>query len=427
MPEVGAAICPVDLHSENAMAEMPTGEFVMNSVPLDEMPTLLERFRIIGVLGRGGMGTVYKAFHLNLKRFVAIKTLRCSASRHSKIVQRFLREMESIGQLDHENVVRASDAGEKNGVLHLVMEFLPGLDLNKIVAERGPFAVRDACELVRQTARGLAYIHLSMIHRDIKPSNLLLTTSGIVKILDLGLARLHEGPIDGEATPEGAVLGTYDYMAPEQVTGSAETDRRADIYSLGCTLFKLIVGHAPYSSDDYSTPAKKMFAHGNVPISQADGFDKIPAELRPILLRMTAKNPASRYANAEEVAIAIAPFAKGSVPARLLNPGDIKESAAPLSRPQRDELSLLTQPPHDTPLNTLSSVSALSRLTQPRGIAWLAALTAVVIGITWFFAGDVLGRRNPTLQPFAAPLGAATPATNEGDDEPAAEPRNLDP
>ena len=171
--------------------------------------------------------------------------------------------MEAVGQMDHPNVVRAADAGQKNGVFYLIMEYLDGARTCPASSPRaGRLEPADACELTRQAAVGLEYIHQTLVHRDIKPSNLILTTSGLVKILDLGLARLHEAGSGGECTPTGSALGTYDYMAPEQASGSSRVDGRADVYSLGCTLFKLLTGQAPFTGPEHDGAARKLFAHG---------------------------------------------------------------------------------------------------------------------------------------------------------------------
>ncbi len=270
-----------------------------NSWHPDEFPILFERYQILGIIGEGGMGTVYKGYHLNLKRFVAIKTIRLDSTQRPELLARFLREMELVGQMDHPNVVRASDAGEKNGVFHLVMEYLTGSDLGRLLAERGRLTAADACELTRQTAVGLDYIHRTLIHRDIKPSNLMLTSAGQIKILDLGLARFHEAKTGREEqTPHGYVMGTFDYMAPEQAVAGAPVDGRADVYSLGCTLFQLLTGRVPFHAPDHDTPAKKLFAHCHVPLTSVGEFQTIPDYLRPIVERMTAKNPDDRYRSA---------------------------------------------------------------------------------------------------------------------------------
>ena len=193
------------------------------------------------------MGTVYKALHTKLDRAVALKVLARGRVEDGRAIARFEREMKAIGRLDHPQIVRADDAREIDGHPVLIMEYVEGLDLARLVNRVGRLRVAAACELARQAAVGLQYVHEhGLVHRDIKPSNLMLTPRGEVKILDLGLARLHRqrGGSD-EMTGTGLTMGTADYMAPEQASDSHSVDIRADIYSLGCTLFKLLSGRRP--------------------------------------------------------------------------------------------------------------------------------------------------------------------------------------
>ncbi len=327
--------------SESPPASRPTGTWRPRA---GDFPTLLERYQILGVLGQGGMGTVFQAFHTKLKRFLAIKTLRVGQTVSRDLVERFLQEMELVGQMDHPNVVRATDAGEKNGVFYLVMEYLNGSDLLRLVRYKGRLSALDACELTRQAALGLDYIHRTVIHRDIKPSNLMLTPEGIVKILDLGLARLHAPDLGGQTlTPQGHVVGTYDYIAPEQAAAGARVDSRADLYSLGCTLFTLLTGRPPYGGAAYDSAARKLYAHCHVPLTAVEAFHSIPAELQPVLLRLTAKDPEARYASGREVSEVLTPFAVGSRPAQLLSGPEpnAEPHLAPLPQPLPEELSQL--------------------------------------------------------------------------------------
>jgi hypothetical protein len=379
------------------MSEASPSAFPTNSWRPEGVATLFERYQILGVIGEGGMGTVFKGFHLNLKRFVAIKTLRIDRAAHPELVDRFLWEMQAVGQMDHPNVVRASDAGEKNGVCYLVMDYLTGADLSRLVTERGRLGQPEACELCRQAALGLEYIHRTLVHRDIKPSNLLLTTDGLVKILDLGLARLGEvGVGDRERTPEGCVLGTYAYMAPEQATAGTAIDGRADIYSLGCTLFKLLTGRAPFSGPEYDNAAKQLYAHCHVPLTAVEGFRAIPEDLGAVLLRMAAKAPAGRYATAREVAEALTPFAAGAEPLRLLGQTPGGEPAVhPLPSPLPEELSRLTAVPHETPAYTGKAPSTgrpapAGRGRRPLLVAGL--LAAVLAVLAWFVVSGLMDR-----------------------------------
>jgi len=306
------------------------------------------------------MGTVFKAYHLNLKRFVAIKTLKIDQHHSPEVIRRFKQEMELVGQMDHPNVVRATDAGERNGIFFLVMEHLPGTDLSRLVHKRGRLDPTFACEIIRQAALGLDYIHeKGLVHRDIKPSNLMLTQDRVVKILDLGLARfgLHEHD-NQELTPAGYAVGTYSYMAPEQATTGAAIDARADLYSLGCTLFRLLTGHAPYSGSEYDSPAKVLYAHCHVPLESTPDFEFVPSELRDVLLRMTSKDPAHRFRTGREVAEALAPFVGESamtpLPSGSKSGDEIVETPVrPLTDPWPEELSRLTGSPQETPRDSV--------------------------------------------------------------------------
>jgi hypothetical protein len=387
--------------SDTARSDLPTRAWQPAG-----FPPLLDRYQVLGVLGEGGMGTVYKAYHLSLKRFFAIKVLRLDGARHPDLVVRFLREMESVGQMDHPNVVRATDAGQKNGIFYLVMEYLTGANLSRLVAQRGPLGPADACELARQAALGLDYAHRTLVHRDVKPSNLMLTPAGLVKVLDLGLARLHEADV-GERTPEGFALGTYDYVAPEQAVGSGRIDGRADVYGLGCTLFKLLTGRAPFEGPEYDTPARKLYAHGHVPLSAVPGLAAVPESVRPVLLRMTAKAPEERFASAGEVAQALAPLAAGAEPLRLLDGNASEPPLAPLPQPAPAELSRLTDVPHETPPAPRAPPTA----TPPRRRAWPWALlgagllACALVAAAWFVAPGLFERNRPAPNepPEAAP------------------------
>ena len=223
--------------------------------------------------------------------------------------------MEAVGRLDHPNLVRAHDAGEAEGQHFLVLEFVDGTDLRKLVRERGPLPVADACEIVRQAALGLQHAHEhGLIHRDIKPSNLMLTNDGTVKVLDLGLARLiDEAAPAWDMTSAGQIVGTGDFISPEQGQDTRNADARSDIYSLGCTLYFLLAGRAPFSGPQYGTFVQKVMAHANEPIPPIQAIrDDILDNLAQLLGQMLAKDPAERFQTAAEVAEATAMVASGS-------------------------------------------------------------------------------------------------------------------
>ncbi|MCI0456255.1 MAG: serine/threonine protein kinase [Gemmataceae bacterium] len=297
------------------------------------VPGRLGPYRMLRRLGGGGMGVVFEALHLRLGRRVALKTLPPTVFNHPDARARFNREVTALGCLDHRNVVYATDAGEAHGFLYLAMDLVDGLDLNRLVRLCGPLPVADACELCRQAAEGLQYIHeQGRVHRDVKPSNLMVTPRGEVKVLDLGLALLHEGP--GRLTASGQFLGTADFAAPEQGLSARRVDIRADIYSLGCTLYKLLTAAPPFGGPEYDSTLKKLAAHANTAVpSIRQARPDVPEELEALLLRLLAKDAEDRPATPGEVAAALAPFTAGSDLPALVERGRLAQ-ARPLTDSQ---------------------------------------------------------------------------------------------
>lgn len=258
-------------------------------------PRLLGEYELLEPLGKGGMGEVWKARQARLDKIVAVKVLRTDRSRSREAVQRFAREIRAVGALDHPNLVEASYAGEQEGILYLVMKFVEGVDLARLVKEKGPRPVREVCELARQIAQGLQYLHeRGLVHRDLKPSNVMCTPDGVVKILDLGLARwqlAEQGA--AELTTSGLVLGTPDYLAPEQLQDAATVDTRADLYGLGGTIFYLLTGK-PVFADQGSVSAKvKAHAEQGAPDVRSLRPD-VPVALATLLASLLAKRPEDR-------------------------------------------------------------------------------------------------------------------------------------
>ena len=233
-------------------------------------------YDLIEELGHGGMGSVYKARQIYLDQIVALKVLPQRYLDDPQAVARFRREMQSIGQLDHPNIVRAYNAGESEGVHFLVMECVDGITLQHLVRPDEktvtPLSPGAACEVIRQAALGLQHAHEhKLVHRDVKPANLMLSRDGVVKVLDLGLAKFQaerraSDQLGSELTQAGMTMGTVDYMAPEQWEHAGIVDVRADIYSLGCTFFFLLTGTPPFGGKSYDSNRKKLMAHVVAPI-----------------------------------------------------------------------------------------------------------------------------------------------------------------
>ena len=225
------------------------------------------------------MGAVYKARHEHLNKIVAVKILPAKSLQDAGAVARFRREMKAVGQMQHPNIVAAFDAGEANGTHFLVMEYVDGSDLSALVKEHGPIPVQQAIEYIRQAASGLAYAHAQgLVHRDIKPANLLVDKKGSVRILDMGLARFDDPMGAGEGlTQSGQVMGTVDFMAPEQAFDTRQADTKADVYSLGCTIYRLLTGQSLFSGE---TLVQKLLAHREQSIP---GLRKVCPDAPPAL------------------------------------------------------------------------------------------------------------------------------------------------
>ena len=273
----------------------------------------LGEYRLLEKLGAGGMGEVYKAVHTEMDRVVAVKVLPPGHLHDERAVARFKREIKAVASLSHPNIVQAFDAREIEGTRFLVMEYVEGMDLRDVAKRLGPLPIPDACELIRQAALGLQCAHEhGLVHRDIKPGNLMLTAQGQLKVLDLGLARPQaEG--DDDVTGTGEAMGTADYMAPEQAADSRSVDIRADIYSLGCTLYRLIAGRPPFSGPKYSSAVKKLMGHIQDPVPQITRLrGDVPKRLEIVLGRLLAKDPAKRLSTPAELADALVPLSVGA-------------------------------------------------------------------------------------------------------------------
>ncbi|MCE9530789.1 MAG: serine/threonine protein kinase [Planctomycetes bacterium] len=266
---------------------------------------ILNQYVLMDRLGEGGMGEVYRAKHRRMDRDVALKVIRRERLNSVDAIKRFGREIQAAAQLAHENIVMAYDADQAGDRHFFAMEYVEGTNLSKLVKDKGPLPISQACDCIRQAANGLQHaFERGMVHRDIKPSNLLLGKTGVLKILDMGLARLLETP-DGEQesriTQEGLVVGTPDFLAPEQARNARNADIRSDLYALGCTFYSILCGHTPYQG---STPTEKMLRHTTDPIPPLTRQD-VPMVIAGVINKMMAKKPEDRFQTPAEVVHAL--------------------------------------------------------------------------------------------------------------------------
>ena len=337
-------------------------------------PGDIAAYEILEPLGRGGMGSVYLARHRKLGKRVAIKLLPARTFRNDHFTARFQREIRAAGELDHPSIVRATDAGEHEGTHYLVMEHIEGLDLSQIARLTGADQICDACEMMRQVALGLSHAHAAgIVHRDIKPSNLMLSRTGEVKILDFGLARM--GPWDeasAELTTVGQLMGTLDYMAPEQAERADTVDYRADLYSLGATLFRLLCGHPPLcASPELSPLAKLRLLATHESPSLGTLRPDAPSQLIQLTSSLLARDPAKRPPSAAHVAETLSDLADGHDLVSLIQQADSRQQAS------------ATEAPTETPaLLTKELTVSQGSPTRNRWIGWIAAgLMLPLIGL----------------------------------------------
>ncbi|MCH7990354.1 MAG: protein kinase [Planctomycetes bacterium] len=304
----------------------------------------LGKYRLLSLLGKGGMSSVYLAEHVMMRRRCAVKVLPLKHVQKPSSLARFHRESQAVAALDHRNIVRAYDVDvdndiEKNQEVHfLVMEYIDGQSLQELVRNNGPLGFVDAADYIQQAADGLQHAHQAgMVHRDIKPANLLVDLKGVVKILDLGLARFFDDRDEKSLTVENdqKVLGTIDYLAPEQALDSHTVDARADLYSLGCTFYYLLTGHPPFTEGSL---AQRLMSHQiNEPPPIKESRPDVPAGLVEFVNKMMAKDPDRRYQTAEELSQAVTTWLQR-------NSGSEKYHHLPAS-PETDDSDSSHEPP----------------------------------------------------------------------------------
>jgi serine/threonine protein kinase len=276
---------------------------------------LLGPYRLLDRLGEGGMRQVFKAYHVSMDRIVALKIIPKDRVSNPVAVGRFYREVRAVAKLSHPNIVIALDVSQVGQTHFLAMEYMDGIDLAKLVHQSGRLPIAQACEYIRQAALGLQHAHeKGLVHRDIKPGNLIVARPhpdepAVIKILDFGLARIEsESTQAGRFTQLGSIVGTVDYIAPEQVESARTADIRADIYSLGCSLFYLLTGQSPFPGED---AVEKISARvlGDAPPVRKSRPD-VPEGLEQVVGKMLARDPAKRFQTPAEVVPALEPFSK---------------------------------------------------------------------------------------------------------------------
>jgi serine/threonine-protein kinase len=358
-------------------------------------------YRILERLGAGGMGQVFKARHHRYHRLVALKVLHPERVANPVAVGRFLREVQAAAQLSHRNVVRAYDADHDGTAYYLAMQFIAGTDLGHLLKKTGPLPVAEACDYLRQAALGLQHIHENgLVHRDIKPSNLFITgpadtvtpeeaaaasatvTPGIVKILDLGVARLIDVPVGGgpEAlalTHPGSVVGTADYMAPEQAMDSRTVDIRSDLYGLGCTLYHALTGEQPFGG---SNPVEKILKHQlDEPVPVETLRPEVPPALAAVVRKLMAKGPAERYQTPLEVAAALAPFC----------PGEQEENGMPRAAVAAPRPVITDVQPAEAPRGPIVVVPRAGASAAPPS-PWVAWIILAAVILAYFGVGVLI-------------------------------------
>ena len=368
------------------------------------------QYELLSELGSGGFGKVFKARHLQLKRLVALKVLVPHRALAPGGVERFLREMEVLGRLKHPHIAQASDAGECDGYYFLAMEYVEGVDLGHLLKTLTRLSIPDACHLARQAAVALAFIdRRGTVHRDLKPSNLLLGRDGILRLLDLGLAKLRDVPPWEHLTETGAVMGTPEFMSPEQTRESRDVSIRSDVYSLGCTLFALLTGAPPFTRGE--SVYDVLRAHNESPppvLGTVRG--EVPPELERLICRMLEKQPALRPAP-DEVAQALALFCAGADLKRLVAECGARQELPVHLPPAHSRLVFApdptgTSPAQESPTRSISGPGRRTISWRKRTAIGATALALILGGMVWTVVsraresgGDRAGAPNPPDPP----------------------------
>jgi eukaryotic-like serine/threonine-protein kinase len=374
------------------------------------------KYKVLDLLGSGGMGSVYLCQHLTLQTAVALKILPSQVAGDGETKERFYREARAFATLNHPNLVRGFDLDADGDMHFIVMEYVDGVDLQALVSKAGPLSVARAVSYVRQAVVGLGHAHArGWVHRDIKPANICIDRGGTARVLDMGLARMVGGGKDGGITRAfnpGSVLGTADYLSPEQALGE-DVDGRSDIYSLGCTLYYLLSARMPFG--DGNTAQKLVWHQLKPPPPLAEVRSDIPAGLVRVVEQMMAKKPAERPQTADEVAVALAPWDTGGphppeatefprrLPAGLAVPLPLTPVA---STPNPNSGTALTAPLSPGPASSgvLSQIratgeSAARVATKTKLPRWVPIVTILIVSIGGLAGGGYFFFAPPDLKP----------------------------
>jgi eukaryotic-like serine/threonine-protein kinase len=418
--------------------------------------TLSDKYRIDEFLSHGGMGTVYRGTHILMDKTVAIKVLHPSLAADDKIVARFSREARAASRISHPHALNVTDFGEsQNGVVFLVMEYLHGRTLKQVIHEEGPMPLARVVEIIRQVCGALDAAHSEgVVHRDLKSDNIMLIDVGggdWAKVLDFGIAKIQE-PVgsakDSALTSPNLIIGTPQYMSPEQCSQASELDARSDIYSLGVILYELLVGHVPFTGE---SPTAVMMKHLQEPApSVLDERKDVPAAVGRVVARSMAKRPEDRYQSAGELAEALSAASEEAVPAvaasnasdlderstnRIVVPTDSNERVRTTASDERDEATVVR--PREREEMIESEAAVYSDAPPPvetfkpwRIIVPAAVGLLVVFGVIWALTRNpgqpttnqqaaplVVDPSSQNVQPMQSPTGqgerSATPSTNK--------------
>jgi len=325
-------------------------------------------YKILGKLGAGAMAIVYKGKQLSLNRTVAIKVLPKRFSENPEYVERFYKEGQAAGKLNHNNIVQAYDVGEAGGYHYFVMEYVEGKTLYDDLSAGKVFSEEESLNIIIQVAHALAHAHAcGLIHRDVKPKNIMINTEGIVKLADMGLAR-ETTDIEAAKTEKGKAYGTPYYIAPEQIRGEIDVDGRADIYGLGATFYHLVTGRVPFMADD---PADVMRKHLREQLVPPDHINtSLSAGISEVIEVMMAKRKEDRYNTVEEL---------------LVDLEAVREGQPPLRAHKRFDVSMLEQLENGTTVEARQEVSAEDKIERYRIMILVLSAVSIISFLIIFF------------------------------------------